>query len=181
VGVPFPSTEMRVVDPEDASHDRAVGEAGELLIRGPQVFAGYWQQPEESKAVLLPDGWLRTGDIVVVDEDGYVSIVDRIKELIITGGFNVYPSEVEAALRRVQGVRDAAAVGLPLETGGEEVVAAVVPEDGYEIDPEVVRKACRELLAAYKVPRRVVVVDELPRSLIGKILHRQVRESLLFR
>jgi len=179
VGVPFPSTEMRVVDPEDASHDRAVGEAGELLIRGPQVFAGYWQQPEESKAVLLPDGWLRTGDIVVVDEDGYVSIVDRIKELIITGGFNVYPSEVEAALRRVQGVRDAAAVGLPLETGGEEVVAAVVPEDGYEIDPEVVRKACRELLAAYKVPRRVVVVDELPRSLIGKILHRQVRESLL--
>ena len=181
VGVPFPSTEMRVVDPEDASHDRAVGEAGELLIRGPQVFAGYWQQPEESKAVLLPDGWLRTGDIVVVDEDGYVSIVDRIKELIITGGFNVYPSEVEAALRKVQGVRDAAAVGLPLETGGEEVVAAVVPEDGYEIDPEVVRKACRELLAAYKVPRRVVVVDELPRSLIGKILHRQVRESLLFR
>ena len=181
VGVPFPSTEMRVVDPDDASHDRAVGEAGELLIRGPQVFAGYWQQPEESKAVLLPDGWLRTGDIVVVDEDGYVSIVDRIKELIITGGFNVYPSEVEAALRRVQGVRDAAAVGLPLETGGEEVVAAVVPEDGYEIDPEVVRKACRELLAAYKVPRRVVVVDELPRSLIGKILHRQVRESLLFR
>ena len=181
VGVPFPSTEMRVVDPDDASHDRAVGEAGELLIRGPQVFAGYWQQPEESKAVLLPDGWLRTGDIVVVDEDGYVSIVDRIKELIITGGFNVYPAEVEAALRRVQGVRDAAAVGLPLETGGEEVVAAVVPEDGYEIDPEVVRKACRELLAAYKVPRRVVVVDELPRSLIGKILHRQVRESLLFR
>ena len=181
VGVPFPSTEMRVVDPEDASHDRAVGEAGELLIRGPQVFAGYWQQPEESKAVLLPDGWLRTGDIVVVDEDGYVSIVDRIKELIISGGFNVYPSEVEAALRKVQGVRDAAAVGLPLETGGEEVVAAVVPEDGYEIDPEVVRKACRELLAAYKVPRRVVVVDELPRSLIGKILHRQVRESLLFR
>jgi len=181
VGVPFPSTEMRVVDPEDASHDRAVGEAGELLIRGPQVFAGYWQQPEESKAVLLPDGWLRTGDIVVVDEDGYVSIVDRIKELIITGGFNVYPSEVEEALRKVQGVRDAAAVGLPLETGGEEVVAAVVPEDGYEIDPEVVRKACRELLAAYKVPRRVVVVDELPRSLIGKILHRQVRESLLFR
>jgi long-chain acyl-CoA synthetase len=181
VGVPFPSTEMRVVDPEDASHDRAVGEAGELLIRGPQVFAGYWQQPEESKAVLLPDGWLRTGDIVVVDEDGYVSIVDRIKELIITGGFNVYPSEVEAALRKVQGVRDAAAVGLPLESGGEEVVAAVVPEDGYEIDPEVVRKACRELLAAYKVPRRVVVVDELPRSLIGKILHRQVRESLLFR
>ena len=179
VGVPFPSTEMRVVDPDDASRDRAVGEAGELLIRGPQVFAGYWQQPEESKAVLLPDGWLRTGDIVVVDEDGYVSIVDRIKELIISGGFNVYPSEVEEALRKVQGVRDAAAVGLPLETGGEEVVAAVVPEDGYEIDPEVVRKACRELLAAYKVPRRVVVVDELPRSLIGKILHRQVRESLL--
>ncbi|HEX6918317.1 MAG TPA: long-chain-fatty-acid--CoA ligase [Phycicoccus sp.] len=181
VGVPFPSTEMRVVDPEDPTADRPRGERGELLIRGPQVFSGYWQQPEETERVLLADGWLRTGDIVVVDEDGFVTIVDRIKELIITGGFNVYPSEVETALRKVPGVADAAAVGLPIEGGGEEVVAAVVAEPGAELDPEAVREACREHLAAYKVPRRVVVVDELPRSLIGKVLHRQVREALLFR
>ena len=181
VGVPFPSTEIRVVDPEDPTVDRPRGERGELLIRGPQVFSGYWQQPEETARVLLPDGWLRTGDIVVVDPDGFVTIVDRIKELIITGGFNVYPSEVEAALRKVDGVLDAAAVGLPVEAGGEEVVAAVVPDPGVELDPEAVRQASREHLAAYKVPRRVVVVDELPRSLIGKVLHRQVREALLFR
>ena len=118
--------------------------------------------------------------MVVMDEDGFVTVVDRIKELIITGGFNVYPSEVEAALRRVEGVVDAAAVGVPGKNG-EEVVAAVVLEDGATTDGEAVREASREYLAAYKVPRRVVVVDDLPRSLIGKVLHREVRESLLSR
>lgn len=180
VGVPFPSTEARVVDPEDPTHELGLGERGELLVRGPQVFSGYWQQPEQSAEVLLPDGWLRTGDMVVMDEDGFVTVVDRIKELIITGGFNVYPSEVEAALRRVEGVADAAAVGVPGKNG-EEVVAAVVLEDGATTDGEAVREASREYLAAYKVPRRVVVVDDLPRSLIGKVLHREVRESLLAR
>ncbi|HMM96292.1 long-chain-fatty-acid--CoA ligase [Phycicoccus sp.] len=181
VGVPFPSTEMRVVDPEQPDVDRPQGERGELLVRGPQVFSGYWNQPEETARVLLPGGWLRTGDVVVVDEDHFVTIVDRIKELIITGGFNVYPSEVEAALRTVPGVADAAAVGLPLDGGGEEVVAAVVAAPGVDLDPDAVRQASREHLAAYKVPRRVVLVDELPRSLIGKVLHRQVRDALLFR
>jgi len=181
IGVPFPSTEMRVVDRDDSSIEMPHGERGELLIRGPQVFSGYWQQPEESARVLLADGWLRTGDVVEVDADGFVTIVDRIKELIITGGFNVYPSEVEAALRKVDGVLDAAAVGLPLEGGGEEVVAVVVAEEGVELDPDAVRMASREHLTGYKVPRRVVVVDELPRSLIGKVLHRQVRDALLFR
>ncbi len=181
IGVPFPSTEMRVVDPEDPSTERPRGERGELLIRGPQVFSGYWQQPEETARVLLDGGWLRTGDVVEVDADGFVTIVDRIKELIITGGFNVYPSEVEAALRKVDGVLDAAAVGLPNASGGEEVVAAVVAEEGVELDPDAVRLASREHLTGYKVPRRVVVVEELPRSLIGKVLHRQVRDALLFR
>ncbi len=181
VGVPFPSTEIRVVDPDHPTVERPQGERGELLIRGPQVFSGYWRQPEETARVLLPGGWLRTGDVVVVDDGGFVTIVDRIKELIITGGFNVYPSEVEAALRKVDGVLDAAAVGLPIEGGGEEVVAAVVAEPGAHLDPDTVRQACREHLTAYKVPRRVVVVDELPRSLIGKVLHRQVRDALLFR
>jgi long-chain acyl-CoA synthetase len=150
------------------------------------VFQGYWKKPEETAAVFVEDPaggapWFRTGDIVSIDAEGFVRIVDRIKELIITGGFNVYPSEVEAALRKVDGVLDAAAVGLPVEAGGEEVVAAVVPDPGVELDPEAVRQASREHLAAYKVPRRVVVVDELPRSLIGKVLHRQVRDALLFR
>ncbi|MGB2569935.1 long-chain-fatty-acid--CoA ligase [Micromonospora citrea] len=179
VGVPFPSTEVRIVDPEDPSVDRAPGEAGELLIRGPQVFSGYWNRPEETAAVLLPGGWLRTGDVVVMDADGFVRVVDRIKELIITGGFNVYPSEVEDALRRVPGVVDAAAVGLPGEHGGEEVVAVVVLHEDCVTGPDGLRTACRQHLTAYKVPRRVVVVEELPRSQIGKILRREVRERLL--
>jgi len=179
VGVPFPSTEIRIVDPDDPSVDRAPGERGELLVRGPQVFSGYWRQPEATAATLLPGGWLRTGDIVEMAADGFVTVVDRMKELIITGGFNVYPSEVEAALRTVDGVADAAVVGLPTESGGEEVVAAVVLEPGSGLDAEAVRAASREYLTGYKVPRRVVVVEELPRSLIGKVLHRQVRESLL--
>ncbi|MFX0592750.1 long-chain-fatty-acid--CoA ligase [Melissospora conviva] len=179
VGVPFPSTDIRIVDPEDPARDREAGEAGELLIRGPQVFAGYWQRPEETAKALLPGGWLRTGDVVVMDGDGFVTVVDRIKELIITGGFNVYPSEVEDALRRVPGVADAAAVGLPTANGGEEVVAAVVLAPDATVDPDGIRAASRAYLAGYKVPRRVVVVDDLPRSMIGKVLRREVRAQLL--
>jgi long-chain acyl-CoA synthetase len=178
VGVPFPSTDIRVVDTHDPSHDVELGEPGELLVRGPQVFSGYWNRPEDTAATLLAGGWIRTGDVVVMDHDGFVTVVDRIKELIITGGFNVYPSEVEDALRSVPGVADAAAVGLPNETGGETVVAAVVPEGYAELDPEVVRESVREHLAGYKVPRQVFVLDELPRSLIGKVLHREVRSIL---
>ncbi|MGO4361831.1 long-chain-fatty-acid--CoA ligase [Terrabacter sp. RAF57] len=179
VGVPFPSTDIRVVDPEDPTRDRAPGERGELLIRGPQVFGGYWGRPEETAAALLDGGWFRTGDIVVVDPDGFVSVVDRIKEIIITGGFNVMPSEVEAVLRTVPGITDAAVVGLPKHDGSEDVVAAVTTEPGVELVVEDVRARCRADLAAYKVPRRVVVVDDLPRSQIGKVLRKQVRDSLI--
>ncbi|MFI7430057.1 long-chain-fatty-acid--CoA ligase [Micromonospora sp. NPDC049836] len=179
VGVPFPATDVRIVDPTDPTRDRPPGQPGELLIRGPQVFAGYWNRPEETAKVLLPGGWLRTGDIVTMDADGFVTVVDRIKELIITGGFNVYPSEVEEALRRVAGVREACAVGVPVAAGGEDVVAVVILDPGAGADPESVRSACREHLAGYKVPRRVVVVEELPRSQIGKILRREVRDKLL--
>jgi long-chain acyl-CoA synthetase len=179
VGVPFPSTEIRVVDPEDTSVDRAPGEEGELLIRGPQVFQGYWQKPDETDAVLLDDGWFRTGDICTQDADGFVTIVDRIKELIITGGFNVAPSEVEDALRQHRGVADVAVVGLPSGGGGEDVVAAVVLAPQAEFDEKEFRDWCRGQLAAYKVPKRIVVIDELPKSLIGKVLRRAVRERLL--
>ncbi|WP_229402102.1 long-chain-fatty-acid--CoA ligase [Micromonospora okii] len=179
VGVPFPSTDVRVVDPDDPSTDRAPGEAGELLVRGPQVFGGYWRRDEETARALLPGGWLRTGDIVTMDADGFVTVVDRIKELIITGGFNVYPSEVEDALRRLPGVRDAAVVGLPAAHGGEEVVAAVVAAPDADVDVAALRAGCREHLAGYKVPRRVVLVADLPRSQLGKVLRREVRDRLL--
>lgn len=176
VGLPFPSTRMRVVDPEDPTVERAPGERGELLVQGPQVFSGYWNRPEETAAVLLPGGWLRTGDVVEVDDDGFVRIVDRIKELIITGGFNVYPSEVEEVLKAVDGITDAAVVGLPGKNG-EDVVAAVVLE--RELDLDAVRESIRGSLAGYKVPRRIVAVDDLPRSQIGKVLRREVRDQLL--
>jgi long-chain acyl-CoA synthetase len=179
VGVPFPSTWIRIVDPDDTSSDLPIGQQGELLIRGPQVFAGYWNRPAESAAALLSGGWLRTGDIAVVDGDGFVSIVDRIKELIITGGFNVYPSEVEEVLRGLPGIEDLAVVGVAA-TGdtGEEVVVAIVPVPGATVDLDGVRGYARERLAGYKVPRRVVIMDDLPRSQIGKVIRRRVRDRI---
>jgi long-chain acyl-CoA synthetase len=178
VGVPFPSTEIRVVDPDDTSIDRGSDEEGELLVRGPQVFSGYWKRPDETASTLLADGWLRTGDIVRVSADGFITIVDRIKELIITGGFNVAPSEVEEVLLAHPDVADAAVVGLPSAAGGEDVTAAVVLRPGAAFDGEALRDYCRAHLSAYKVPRRVTPMEDLPRSLIGKVLRREVRDRL---
>ena len=177
VGLPLPSTECRVVDPDDPARDVAPGTPGELIVRGPQVFRGYYGRPEETEAVFAGD-WFRTGDIVTIDDTGFVRIVDRIKELIITGGFNVAPTEVENVLRQHPDVHDAAVVGLPSEHSGEEVVAAVVPAEGRELDVEELRAFARGILTAYKVPRRIFVVDTLPTSLIGKVLRRQVRDKL---
>ncbi|KYJ96799.1 long-chain-fatty-acid--CoA ligase [Microbacterium sp. CH1] len=179
VGVPFPSTEIRVVDPDDPDADVPTGEPGELLLRGPQVFQGYWGRPGETAETLLPDGWLRTGDIAEVSPDGFVTIVDRRKELIITGGFNVAPSEVESALEAHPDIVAAAVVGLPRASGGEEVAAAVVLREGAAADMDGLRDFCRTHLTAYKVPRRITAVDDLPRSLIGKVLRREVRDRLL--
>lgn len=178
VGLPLPGTECRVVDPDEPTRDVPPGQSGELVVRGPQVFGGYFGKPEETGAVFV-DGWFRTGDIVTIDEQGFVRIVDRIKELIITGGFNVAPTEVEQVLRQHPRVADAAVVGLPNATSGEEVVAAVVLDGAGDVDVESIRAFARGILTPYKVPRRIFVVDELPVSLIGKVLRRQVRESLL--
>ena len=178
IGVPFPSTEMRVVDPEHPGNDVEAGQPGELLIRGPQVFQGYWGKPEETAATLLDGGWLRTGDIVTVDPDHNATIVDRKKELIITGGFNVSPSEVEDALRSHPDVVEAAAVGLSRAAGGEDVTAAVVLRPQATIDEGALCEYCRGRLAAYKVPRRIVPMDELPKSMLGKVLRKKVREQL---
>ncbi|HUX69189.1 MAG TPA: long-chain-fatty-acid--CoA ligase [Cellulomonadaceae bacterium] len=179
IGVPFPSTLMRVVDHDDPTVEVPPGEPGELLLQGPQVFQGYWNNPEETAATLLPSGWLRTGDIVTVDDDGFTTIVDRAKELIITGGFNVSPSEVEAVLRLHPSVTDAAVIGKPLERGGEMVVAAVELDPGAVFDEDALRAHCREHLAAYKVPRRIVPIEDTPRSLLGKILRKEVRDRVI--
>ncbi|SMH37363.1 long-chain acyl-CoA synthetase [Rathayibacter oskolensis] len=179
VGLPLPGTDVRIVDPESPETEVTPGSQGELVVRGPQVFRGYHRKPEETAASFTADGWFRTGDIATVDDDGFVRLVDRIKELIITGGFNVSPSEVEEVLRRLPAVRDAAVVGLPDAHSGESVVAAVVLEPGASFDPAEARAAVREALTPYKVPKRIVVVDELPTSMIGKVLRRQVKAMLL--
>jgi long-chain acyl-CoA synthetase len=184
VGLPLPNTEIRVVDPEKPTVDVKAGAEGELIVRGPQVFSGYWKKPEETAEVFVDDPaggapWFRTGDIVSVDADGFVRIVDRIKELIITGGFNVAPSEVEEVLRQHPDVEDAAVIGLPSKHSGEDVVAAVVLAPGATLDEEGIREFARGTLTAYKVPKRIVVADQLPKSLIGKVLRKRVRESLL--
>ena len=179
VGVPFPSTEIRVVDPADPTRDVDDGAEGELLVRGPQVFQGYWKRPEETASTLLAGGWLRTGDIVTVDAEGFVTVVDRLKELIISGGFNISPSEVENALLLHPDVADAAVVGIPRSDGSETVTAAVVMREGTVFDAEELRSFARVHLAAYKVPRSVVQVPALPRSLVGKVIRRQVRADIL--
>ncbi|MET4582057.1 long-chain acyl-CoA synthetase [Conyzicola nivalis] len=179
VGVPFPSTEIRIVDPENPSDDRHEGESGELLLRGPQVFQGYWNRADETAQTLLPGGWLRTGDIVTISPDGYITVIDRIKELIITGGFNVSPSEVEEVLMSHPDVAGAAVVGVRRSSGTEDVSAAVVAREGATVDTDALRDYARTRLTAYKVPKSIVVLDELPRSLVGKVERRKVRDMLV--
>lgn len=179
IGLPFPSTDIRVVNPDLPEQEVAQGETGELLIRGPQVFQGYWNRPEETAATLLDGGWLRTGDLVSQDEDGFVTVVDRKKELIITGGFNVSPSEVEAVVNRLPGVVESAVVGVPRGGGAEVVTAAVILEPGAQFDEEAARALARDHLAEYKRPSTYLVWEELPKSLIGKILRRRVRDTLI--
>lgn len=179
IGIPFSSTDRRVVDPDNLDRDVAQGEPGELLISGPQVFQGYWNNPEATAETLLDGGWLRSGDLVTLDEDGFATIVDRIKEIIITGGFNVSPSEVEAVVRDYPGVADVAVIGMPRERGDEAVTAVIVPEPGASVDEAELRAWAHDQLAGYKVPRRVVIVDELPKSMLGKPLRKSIKERLL--
>lgn len=177
IGVPFPSTLMKVVDVNDAAREVEVGEPGELLIKGPQVFQGYWRDADATAETLV-DGWLHTGDVVTVDDEGFTTIVDRKKEIIITGGFNVSPSEVEEELKHHEHVIDAAVVGMPTGRGDEEVTAAIVTDDDFEVDDKQLRAWAKQNLAAYKVPRHFVKVDELPRSMLGKVLRAEVRKQI---
>lgn len=185
LGVPFPSTWARVADPEDPTRTVEPGERGELLLSGPQVFAGYWHRPEDTAAILVElDGrtWLRTGDVVVAEDGGFLRLVDRIKEVIITGGYNVYPSQVEEHLRQMPEIADVAVVGLPGGDLGERVVAAIVLAEGTSrIELAAVRAWSERALARYAHPRELIVLPELPRSQIGKVLRRVVREQLIDR
>ena len=178
LGLPFPGTRIRVVDPEDPTVDVPAGEVGELIVHGPQVFAGYWADPAATAEVMLDGGWLRTGDLVRRGEDGFVTLADRRKELIIYNGFNVYPSQVEDAVRAMPEVRDVAVVGIPDGVRGERVVAALVLEPGAMVDLESVRRWTAERLSHYAVPREIAVLEDLPRSQLGKVLRRVVREHL---
>jgi long-chain acyl-CoA synthetase len=178
VGKPLGETEMRIVSL--AGEPLPPGEVGEVEFRGPSVIPGYWQDEEASAA--LADGWLATGDLGYVDEDGYLFLVDRKKEMIIRGGYNVYPREVEEALYEHPDVLEAAVVGIPHPTLGEEIAALVVPRPGTDLDADEVREWTKARVAAYKYPRRIIVVDELPKGPTGKILKRAIdREALLAR
>jgi malonyl-CoA/methylmalonyl-CoA synthetase len=177
VGEPFPGQEARVVDAK-AREPVPAGEVGEIEVRGPHVFAGYWGQPEETAESFGEDGWFRTGDLGYVGEDGYFTISGRAKELIISGGYNVYPREVEEVLERCPGVAEAAVVGLPDPEFGEKVAAAVVRDDPALTAGELT-EFCRGELAGYKEPRRVAFVDALPRNAMGKTLKHRVREKLI--
>lgn len=177
IGTPFPSTDIRIVDPESLQ-DAEDGEPGELWVKGPQRFRGYWKNEEATRAALTEDGWLRTGDVVTMDEDGFLFVVDRLKEVIITGGFNVSPSEVETALKTSDAVEDAAVVGIESENGGEDVVAAVIMAPGHTLDVEALRQHCYTKVTRYKVPRRIVELADFPRSMLGKTLRREVKKQV---
>jgi long-chain acyl-CoA synthetase len=178
VGVPIVGTDAKIVDLETGTQESPIGEPGELLVKGPQVMSGYWNQPDET-AHTLRDGWLYTGDIATMDEDGYFFIVGRKKDMILTSGFNVYPREVEEVLYQNPKVQEAAVIGLPDKLRGEKVIAYVVLEEGETATAAEIRTFCRERLAHYKEPRAVHFRQELPMSMAGKVLRRVLREEEL--
>jgi long-chain acyl-CoA synthetase len=173
-GVPYPLTEIRIVDADDK--DVPPGEVGELIARGPQIMTGYWNRPDAT-AETLRGGWLHTGDLARRDERGFYYIVDRTKDLILCGGYNVYPAETEEALQSHPAIAMCAVFGVPDEIKGEKPWAAVVPARGAQVDVAALDAHCRERLASYKVPRRFIVVNDLPRSSVGKILRRELRAT----
>ena len=174
IGLPISSTEVSIQD--DDWKELALGEHGEICIRGPQVMRGYWARPKETSSVLSNDGWLHTGDIGFMDEQGFVQIVDRKKDMILVSGFNVYPNEVEEIIAAHPGVLEVGVIGKPDEHSGEAVMAIVVKKD-TSLSEETLRAFCRESLTSYKVPKSIVFTDELPKTNVGKILRRELRDK----
>jgi Acyl-CoA synthetases (AMP-forming)/AMP-acid ligases II len=176
IGIPFPDTDLRLVDLKDGQEDVPQGEPGEIIIKSPLIMKGYWENPEET-AGQLKDGWLYTGDIAVRDEDGYLFIVDRKKDMIIAGGFNIYPREIDEVLFQHPKIQDAVAVGIADKYRGETVKAYVVLKPGQTATEEEVVAFCREKLVAYKVPKLIEFRDSLPKSAVGKVLRKILRDE----
>jgi long-chain acyl-CoA synthetase len=175
IGLPVADVELRLVD--DTMRDVGPGEVGEILIKGPNVMKGYWRLPEATAETIV-DGWLKTGDLATRDEDGYYTIVDRKKSLIIRGGYNVYPREIEEVVYEHPAVAEAAVIGIPHPELGEEVAAAVALKTGAEVSPEELQRFVKARVAAYKYPRQVWVLPELPKGPTGKILRREVKPPI---
>jgi long-chain acyl-CoA synthetase len=178
IGIPIIGTEAKIVDSADPAKERAIGEDGELMVKGPQVMQGYWNNPEETAEALI-DGWLRTGDIARMDEQGYFYIVDRKKDMILSAGFNVYPREVEEVLYQHPKIKEAAVIGLPDGLRGEKITAYVTLLPNETTTAADIRNFCRDRLAPYKQPRKIIFRDNLPKSLAGKVLRRQLKEEAL--
>ena len=177
VGIPVQSTIAKIVIPSDGKYiDAPVGVEGELVIKGPQVMKGYWNYPEETKETIK-EGWLLTGDIAKMDEEGYFYIVDRKKDMIIAGGFNVYPSEIEDVLYQHEAIEEAVVIGIPDTYRGETVKAFVKVKAGYCVTEDEIKQFGREHLAPYKAPKIVEILSELPKSSVGKLLRRVLREQ----
>jgi long-chain acyl-CoA synthetase len=174
IGIPVPSTWVSIRD--DDGKEVPLGEAGEICAKGPQVMAGYWNKPDETAKVMTADGFFRTGDIGVMDANGFTKIVDRKKDMILVSGFNVYPNEIEEVIAGHPGVLECAVIGVPDDKSGEAVKAFVVKKDA-NVTPEDIIKYCRDNLTAYKVPKLIEFRTELPKTNVGKILRRQLRDE----
>jgi long-chain acyl-CoA synthetase len=178
VGVPIPDTDVKIVSIDDPEKELPPGEPGEILIKGPQIMMGYYRRPEET-AHVLKDGWFYSGDIGVFDDDGYLSIVDRKKDMIIAGGYNIYPLELDDVLMAHPKILEACTIGVPDEYRGETVKAFIVVKEGETLTEEEITQYCKEKLAAYKVPKIFEFIDELPKSAVGKVLRRKLKEMEL--
>jgi long-chain acyl-CoA synthetase len=176
IGVPFPDTDACIVDMELGSVPLPPGKVGEMVIKGPQVMQGYWRRPDET-ASTLRNGWLYTGDIAFMDEEGYFMIVDRKKDMIISGGYNIYPREIDEVLYEHPKVADAVCVGVPHASRGEIVKAYIVPREGQTLEKKEIIGFCREKLANFKVPKQIEFREELPKTIVGKVLRRTLRDE----
>jgi long-chain acyl-CoA synthetase len=175
-GLPLPDTDVKLLD--ESGQEAALGESGEVCVKGPQVMQGYWNQPEANAAAFTPDGYFRTGDVGMITPAGFLRIVDRKKDMVIVSGFNVFPNEIEAVATGCPGVAECACVGVPDEKTGEALKLFVVRAPGASLTSEALVTHCRAALTAYKVPKLVVFVDALPKSTVGKILRRELRDII---
>ncbi len=173
-GLPVPSTEIKLLK-EDGT-EAEIGEAGEICARGPQVMRGYWHRDDANAVAFTEDGFFRTGDVGIFDENGFLRIVDRLKDMIIVSGFNVYPNEIEAIAASYDGVAECACIGVPDEKTGEAVALFVIKLPGAEVDTDDLISFCKERLTGYKTPRHIRFVDDLPKTNVGKILRRELRK-----